>query len=88
MIFSESEPEFIGKVKLELNRVFRPNEKIAVKLHMGEHGNKTYIKPEFVKQIISILNDNNCKPFLFDSPAMYPGGRDTPEKYLKTAKIY
>lgn len=85
MIFSQSEKEFIGKVKPELTKIFKPDEKIAVKLHMGERGNKTYLKPEFVKQIISILIENGCKPFLFDSPAMYQGGRDTPEKYLSTA---
>ncbi|MBW2983541.1 DUF362 domain-containing protein [Candidatus Woesearchaeota archaeon] len=84
MLFSESEKEFIEKVKPEL-KIFKSGEKIAVKLHMGERGNKTYLKPGFVKQIISILNENKCKPFLFDSPAMYVGGRDTPKKYLKTA---
>lgn len=84
MIFSQSEQEFIEKVKPEL-AIFKPNEKIAVKIHMGEQGNKTHLKPGFVKQIISILNENGCRPFLFDSPVMYAGGRDTPEKYLKTA---
>ncbi|MBW2980685.1 DUF362 domain-containing protein [Candidatus Woesearchaeota archaeon] len=85
MLFSQSEKEFIEKVKPELTKRFKSGEKIAVKLHMGEHGNKTYLKPEFVKQVISILIENGCMPFLFDSPAMYQGGRDTAKKYLKTA---
>ena len=45
MIFSESEQEFNGKVNLELAKRFEPGEKIAVKLHMGEAGNKTYLQP-------------------------------------------
>lgn len=85
MLFSESEQDFLQKIKPELTKFFNSNEKIALKLHMGEKGNKTYINPELIKQIINILKDNNCAPFLFDSPVMYTGARDTPEKYLKTA---
>jgi uncharacterized protein len=85
MIFSESKEEFFKLIEPEL-KLFNPEEKIAVKLHMGEKGNKTYLSPDFVKKIISILKGNNCQPFLFDSPVMYPGGRDTSEKYIQTAK--
>ena len=85
MVFSESQSKFLEQIKPELTKFFNPEEKVAVKLHMGEKGNKTHISPEFVKQVITILKENNCKPFLFDSPVMYTGSRDTPQKYLKTA---
>jgi len=73
-------------LKIQLNSVFKENDRIAVKLHMGEAGNKHYIKPEFVKKVIKILGDMNTKPFLFDSPVMYPGSRDTIDKYVETAR--
>jgi len=76
---------FIDILKNELN-IFKPNQKIAIKLHMGEIGNKYYLKPDFVKPIVKILKELNLNPFLFDSPVIYTGGRDTVEKYQQTAK--
>ncbi len=72
--------------KEELSRHFFPNERVAIKLHMGELGNDYYLKPDFVKIIVDILKELGIEPFLFDSPVIYPGGRDTVEKYYKTAE--
>jgi hypothetical protein len=73
-------------LKNELMDIFKPNEKIAVKLHMGEKGNKNFLKPDNIRTIIDILNKLKVKSFLFDSPVAYNGSRDTAEKYQKTAK--
>ncbi len=72
-------------LKQELKEVFKENEEVAIKLHMGEKGNKYYLKPDFVKIIIDVLKELKTKPFLFDSQVIYPGGRDTVKKYYKTA---
>lgn len=73
-------------LKKELKGIFQKNEKIAIKLHMGEKGNKYYLKPEFVKIVVNVLKELNYNPFLFDSPVIYEGGRNTVEKYYKTAE--
>ncbi len=86
MIFEKDQNGFLAAIDKEIRSFFNPGEKVAVKLHMGEKGNKTYLSPDFVKKIVSILIENNCNPFLFDSPVMYPGARDTEEKYLRTAQ--
>ena len=75
-------------LKIQLKGVFNENDRIAVKLHMGEAGNKYYLKPEFVNKVIKILGDMNTRPFLFDSPVMYPGSRDTIDKYHDTAMMH
>ena len=75
-----------GFLKQELGKVFSKNEKVAIKLHMGEKGNKYYLKPDLVKVIIDVLKQLKTEPFLFDSPVIYPGGRDTVQKYYNTAK--
>jgi uncharacterized Fe-S center protein len=87
IIFIDKEKEEIlsETLKQELSSVFKDNDKIAIKLHMGEKGNNYYLKPDFVKIVVDILKELGCKPFLFDSPVIYPGGRDTIEKYYKTA---
>jgi uncharacterized Fe-S center protein len=60
-------------------------EPVAVKLHMGELGNIRHIRPVFVRKVVDIIIKKGGKPFLFDTVANYPGGRDTKAKYLDTA---
>ncbi|MBS1266121.1 MAG: hypothetical protein MAG795_00086 [Candidatus Woesearchaeota archaeon] len=73
------------KLKEELSKVFDKGEEIAIKLHMGEPGNKYYLRPIVVKVYVDILKKIGCKPFLFDSPVVYAGPRNTSEDYLKAA---
>tara|TARA_Y100000310_G_C20670447_1_gene809980 strand:+ start:606 stop:1577 length:972 start_codon:yes stop_codon:yes gene_type:complete len=70
----------------ELGKVFASGDKIAVKLHMGEKGNKYYLKPELVKRVISVMKKLGLKPFLFDSPVKYNSMRHTVEGYEQCAK--
>ncbi|MDH5596246.1 MAG: DUF362 domain-containing protein, partial [Candidatus Bathyarchaeota archaeon] len=60
--------------------------KVAVKLHMGEYGNLHYIRPPIVGRIVEILKDLGNSPYLFDTPTLYPGSRETADKYLDTAR--
>ena len=41
---------FDEALKSNLKNYFNKNDKIAVKLHMGEKGNKHYLKPELIKK--------------------------------------
>ena len=52
--------------------------KVAVKLHSGEHGNKNYLRPEFVKNVIEKVNGT-----VVECNTAYPGERDTTEKHKK-----
>ncbi len=72
----------------EIEGVFSKGDGIAVKLHMGETRNPYYLKPEMVKRIINVLKENGLNPFLFDSIVRYAGGRDSVEKYYKTAEMH
>jgi len=58
---------------------------VAIKLHMGELGNITYIRPVFVRRVVDLVKQAGGKPFVTDTTALYPGGRDTERKYLSTA---
>lgn len=59
---------------------------VLVKLHMGEKGNKFYLKPPVIRVFVDALMAIGAKPYLFDTAVKYPGSRDTKEKYLATAK--
>jgi len=69
----------------QIKNVFSKGDRIVVKFHMGETSNKYYIKAPIIKRIINLLNGLGLKPFLFDSPARYEGGRSSIEDYYKTA---
>ena len=70
----------------EIPKIFSKGEKIAIKLHMGELGNKNHIKPEFVKLIVDVLKNVGANPFLFDSPIAYNSPRRFCKGYLLVAK--
>jgi uncharacterized Fe-S center protein len=60
--------------------------RVAIKLHMGERGNKTHVSPEDVRIVFEKLRNSGCKPFLVDTTCLYPGPRYTQEGYMKVAK--
>jgi uncharacterized Fe-S center protein len=58
---------------------------VAVKLHMGELGNVSYLRPVFVRRLVDLVKRRGGRPFVTDTVALYPGGRTTERKYLSTA---
>ena len=57
------------------------NGNVAVKVHSGEKGNKNYLKPEFLKQIINYVGGT-----VVECNTAYEGARDTTEKHIKLMK--
>jgi uncharacterized Fe-S center protein len=84
--FLENERKFKETLSEQVKDIFKQGDKVAIKLHMGEPGNKTRIDPAFVKQVVDVLQALGCKPFLFDSPVRYESQRNTPEGYIEAAK--
>ena len=60
--------------------------RVAVKLHMGEMGVKTYVSPRDVAVLVKKIKDNGGEPFLVDTTTLYPKMRYTPEGYMEVAK--
>ena len=52
--------------------------KVAVKVHSGEKGNKNYLHPEFLRDIIDRVDGT-----IVECNTAYPGERDTTEKHIK-----
>lgn len=57
----------------------------AVKLHFGELGNDTFIKPVFVRQVVEEIKGLKGRPFLTDTNTMYIGSRHNAFDHLQTA---
>ncbi|HUV42052.1 MAG TPA: DUF362 domain-containing protein [Sedimentisphaerales bacterium] len=54
---------------------FKENDFTAVKVHIGEAGNNTYIKAGCIKGLVRELLALKTKPFLTDTSALYIGRR-------------
>ncbi len=47
----------------------------AVKIHFGEKGNHTYLRPVFARRVVEEIKKLGALPFLTDSSTLYPGQR-------------
>ena len=58
---------------------------IAVKLHFGEKGNTSFIRPIYVRQVVDRLWEYGARPFLTDANTVYVGTRAEAVSHLTTA---
>ena len=75
----EITPEKVVEIFKKLNVEF--GENVAVKLHSGEKGNQNYIRPEFVKPIIDLVDGT-----VVECNTAYSGARNTTEKHKELMK--
>ncbi len=71
--------------KLPLTGFLRKDDLVAVKAHMGELGNVTYVRPGIVKKIVELVKTAGGRPFVTDTTTLYPQSRWTAVGYLQTA---
>jgi uncharacterized protein len=87
-INSYNETEKINKMTKKLLLQVDPgfSGEVPLKVHFGEKGNVTYIKPENYSGIISYLKEKKCNPFFTDTNVLYHGERMTRDKHIALAK--
>lgn len=64
---------------------FRKGHLVAVKLHFGEKGNASFIRPVFVRRVVESIKETGASPFLTDTNTLYVGTRGNSPEHLKTA---
>jgi uncharacterized Fe-S center protein len=57
----------------------------AVKLHFGETGNTSFVRPVFVRRVVEEIAKAGGNPFLTDTNTLYVGGRSNAADHLRTA---
>lgn len=62
------------------------NKEIPIKVHFGEKGNITYIKPQNYNGIIDYLKENNIKTSYIETNVVYKGERMTKDSHINLAK--
>ena len=68
-----------------LSDIINAGDLVAVKLHFGEPGNDTFIKPVFVRQVVDSIKTLKGRPFLTDTNTMYVGSRHNAVDHLQVA---
>ncbi|RZN56948.1 MAG: 4Fe-4S ferredoxin, partial [Candidatus Methanomethylicota archaeon] len=64
-----------------------PGSSIAIKVHIGERGNFTYIRPFFIRKIVDYIKEQKAKPFIAETTVLYPTGyRRNEKEIIETAK--
>ena len=58
---------------------------VAIKMHFGELGNVSFLRPNFAKVVVDVVKDLGGKPFLTDCNTMYPGFRKNALEHLYCA---
>lgn len=58
---------------------------VAVKLHFGERGNTSFIRPVFVRSVVDAIKALGGRPFLTDANTLYVGSRSDAVSHLETA---
>ena len=64
---------------------FKRGDSVGIKLHWGERGNQSHLPPVYAREIVEWLKAAGINPFVFDTTALYSGGRRTASETLKTA---
>ncbi len=58
---------------------------VAIKMHFGELGNISYLRPNYAKAVVDLVKELGGKPFLTDCNTMYPGHRKNALEHLECA---
>jgi uncharacterized Fe-S center protein len=86
------EPEDQIRQKIErlwrevgFDSVFGKNDLAAVKLHVGEPGTKTFVKPIIARSLVDLISACGSTPFLTDTAVLYKSPRDNGVDHSRVA---
>lgn len=58
---------------------------VGIKAHWGERKNRSFLPPDYVREIVAWVASWGGQPFVFDTTVLYSGGRRTGASTLATA---
>jgi uncharacterized Fe-S center protein len=65
---------------------FREKDLAAIKLHVGEPGTKTYVRPAFASRAVELVAAGGARPFLTDSTVLYKSPRNSAIGLMEVAR--
>lgn len=58
---------------------------VAVKIHFGEPGNLSFLRPNFARAVADVIKEHGGKPFLTDCNTLYTGRRKNALDHIEAA---
>lgn len=68
-----------------IGQIDMDNKFVAIKMHFGEHGNLSYLRPNYAKAVSDVVKELGGNPFLTDCNTLYPGSRKNALEHLECA---
>ena len=85
--FSENLPQKLKRLikTAGMEQIDFQNKYAAIKIHFGELGNLSFLRPNYAKVVADLVRENGGKPFLTDCNTLYVGSRKNALDHLDTA---
>ena len=85
--FGDSLPTKLKKLikKAGIENLDLDGKFVAIKMHFGELGNISYLRPNYARAVVDVVKELGGKPFLTDCNTMYPGSRKTALEHMECA---
>jgi len=71
--------------KAGIEQIDMDNKFVAIKMHFGELGNLSYLRPNYAKAVAVVVKELGGHPFLTDCNTLYPGSRKNALEHLECA---
>lgn len=81
-------------LQMKLNRLMKKagietidfkDKYVAIKIHFGERGNLSYLRPNYARTVVDMVKELGGRPFLTDCNTLYIGGRKNALDHIETA---
>ena len=85
--FGDGLPTKLQKLmkKAGIGQIDMDGKFVAIKMHFGELGNVSYLRPNYARAVVDVVKKLGGKPFLTDCNTMYPGCRKNALEHLYCA---
>lgn len=85
--FGDGLPTKLKKLikKAGIGQIDMDGKFVAIKMHFGELGNISYLRPNYARAVADVVKELGGKPFLTDCNTMYPGSRKNALEHLECA---
>ncbi len=72
-------------IKAGIDRIDFQKKIVAIKIHFGEPGNLSYLRPNYAARVVKMLKEREAIPFLTDCNTLYYGRRSNALSHLEVA---
>ncbi len=85
--FGDSLPTKLKKLvkKAGVGQIDMDGKFVAIKMHFGELGNISFLRPNYARAIADVVKELGGRPFLADCNTLYPGSRKNALEHLYCA---